>query len=492
MDLSSAMRSGGLGSRDDGCHRLRCSRHTGSAPARARARSAVCTVARAARTSRANRAIRETGTPRTTFAPLMRSLTIPTRTTGTCTCAMARRWRPCCRSPRRASRARSSCPISSRRSRPPRRRWPIAHRILAALPAGSDFQPLMTLYLTDRHVAGRSTRARRAASCTDSSSIRLAPPRTPIPASPTSRKLDAVLARMSDDRHDPAGAWRGHRRATSTCSIAKRASSTNSRAARRRAFRSCASCSSTSPRRRAVEFVRSARDAASAPRSRRSICCIESQCPVRRRHPPASLLPAGAEDGAGSRGAARGGHQRRSAILPRHRQRAARPAHQGDALRLRGNVLRARGDRAVRRSLRDAGRAATPRGFASRVRRRLLRAAAQHGRIPLSKTWMVPASYAYVEDGWFRSGRASAPLATERRDEPANPRCPSSRAVSELSSRSSSTRNGRFNCATDALLEIAAVMIEFEPNGTPAPRACASLSCAGIRGLEHRSRPRSR
>ena len=43
-------------------------------------------------------------------------------------------------------------------------------RILAALPAGMTFEPLMTLYLTDRTTPDEIVRARPAASCTASNS----------------------------------------------------------------------------------------------------------------------------------------------------------------------------------------------------------------------------------------------------------------------------------------------------------------------------------
>ncbi len=51
---------------------------------------------------------------------------------------------------------------------------------------------------------------------------------------------------------------------------------------------------------------------------------------------------------------------------------------------------------------------------------------------------------------------------------------------------------GGFNCATDALLEIAAVMIEFGPDGRLQRGAFALLSRAAVRRLQHRSRLRSR
>jgi dihydroorotase len=55
-------------------------------------------------------------------------------------------------------------------------------RILAARPAGSRFEPLMVLYLTDRTSPKKSARPRPAASCTPPSCTRPAPPPTPIPA----------------------------------------------------------------------------------------------------------------------------------------------------------------------------------------------------------------------------------------------------------------------------------------------------------------------
>jgi dihydroorotase len=54
-------------------------------------------------------------------------------------------------------------------------------RILAALPAGADFEPLMTLYLTDNTAPRRSARRGRPA-WWPSSSTRPAPPPTPTPA----------------------------------------------------------------------------------------------------------------------------------------------------------------------------------------------------------------------------------------------------------------------------------------------------------------------
>ena len=101
-------------------------------PARSRAAPRVKPAARIARAM--------TRTP---------DLTITRPTTGTCTCATARRWRRCCRTrARQFARA-----IVMPNLKPPvttaAQALAYRERILAALPAGCDFEPLMTLYLTD-------------------------------------------------------------------------------------------------------------------------------------------------------------------------------------------------------------------------------------------------------------------------------------------------------------------------------------------------------
>jgi dihydroorotase len=57
----------------------------------------------------------------------------------------------------------------------------------------------------------------------------------------------------------------------------------------------------------------------------------QPQRDLRRRHSPASLLPAGAEARDPSGGAGGGGDFRQPEVLPRHRLGAARPEHQGSA-----------------------------------------------------------------------------------------------------------------------------------------------------------------
>jgi dihydroorotase len=61
------------------------------------------------------------------------------------------------------------------------RRWPTRQRILAAVPAGVAFEPLMTLYLTDNLPADEIARAKDAG-VVASSSTRQAPPPTAMRA----------------------------------------------------------------------------------------------------------------------------------------------------------------------------------------------------------------------------------------------------------------------------------------------------------------------
>ena len=78
-----------------------------------------------------------------------------------------------------------------------------------------------------------------------------------------------------------------------------------------------------------------------------------------------------------------------------HRQRAACATHQGERLRLRRHVLRARGHRAVRRSFRGRGQARQAGRVRVRFRRGFLRTAAQFRRASGSRKreWRPPASY---------------------------------------------------------------------------------------------------
>ena len=130
--------------------------------------------------------------------------------------------------------------------------------------------------------------------------------------------------------------------------------------------------------REAAAFVREAPDAdrrddhAAAP-------ALVAQRAVRGRHPAALLLPPGPEARDASRGARRGRDVGQSAVLPGHRFRAARAAHEGERVRLRRMLFGPRGARTLRGSVRRRGRARPARGLREPVRRGLLRAAAEHG-----------------------------------------------------------------------------------------------------------------
>ncbi len=99
----------------------------------------------------------------------------------------------------------------------------------------------------------------------------------------------------------------------------------------------------------------------------------------RRRHPAALLLPAGGQARNAPARAAAGRDQRRGALLPRHRQRAACRRAQGTCLRLRGLLHRDQHAVDPRAGVRGGGRAGPARGLHQPERRRLLPPAAERG-----------------------------------------------------------------------------------------------------------------
>ena len=117
---------------------------------------------------------------------------------------------------------------------------------------------------------------------------------------------------------------------------------------------------------------------------------------VRRWHSPALLLPADPQARAGSRGAARGRDQRQSALLPRHRQRAACAATpRNTPAAAPACSRRTAAHRAVRRAF-DAGGPTRPaRGIRKLPRRGLLRTAAQPRTQSCSSAGTGPCRPAY-------------------------------------------------------------------------------------------------
>jgi hypothetical protein len=97
------------------------------------------------------------------------------------------------------------------------------------------------------------------------------------------------------------------------------------------------------------------------------------------RHPAALLLPARGQALDAPAGAAGRRDLGQSALLPRHRQRAACRRCEGNRLRLRGRVLGHQHDELPRPCVRGGGRARQAGGFRVAARARALRAGAERG-----------------------------------------------------------------------------------------------------------------
>ena len=228
-------------------------------------------------------------------------------------------------------------------------------RILAALPAGARFEPLMTLYLTDT-TSPQEIRAAQGSGFIVGAKLYPAGATTHSDAGVTAiEKIYPALEAMQDVRARVPGARRSDRRRRRRLRSRARLHRSHSRQGRRAlpgsAHRVRARHDARSGAVRQERAARRRRDDHAA------AFAAESQRDLPGRHSPAQLLPAGAEARARSTRADRSRDRRRHAFLPRHRQRAAREAHQGNNLRLCRNLLRARRHRAVRGSIR-AGRQA--------------------------------------------------------------------------------------------------------------------------------------
>ena len=193
---------------------------------------------------------------------------------------------------------------------------------------GCSFEPLMTLYLTDRHLA-RGDRARPRP--------RLHPRREALPG-----RRDHALGGRRHRSCAPRRGARAHGRGRSGAAGARRGHRSCGRCLRPRGslhrdgaaplierHRAPArSCSSTSRPARPRSSC-SARAQASRPPSPRSTCCMNRNAlfdgGLRPHHYCLPVLKA--RDA--PRRAARGGRKRHAALLPRHRQRPARARHQG-------------------------------------------------------------------------------------------------------------------------------------------------------------------
>jgi dihydroorotase len=170
--------------------------------------------------------------------------------------------------------------------------------------------------------------------------------------------------------------------------------------------------------RAAVEFVRS-RPARHRRHGHAAASAAQPQCVVRRRTAPAPVLPAGAQDRGRPARAAGTARRRRYAILPRHRQRAARTRGQGVRLRLRRHVLGPCRHRAVRRDLRAEGILPRLQGFASEYGADFYRLPRNQDEITLVREpWSPPASYPF-DGGELVPLRAGEPIAWRLQSAPA-------------------------------------------------------------------------
>ena len=244
---------------------------------------------------------------------------------------------PDTRAPVRA-RDRDAEPEAAGHHRGAGARLPRAHP--RALPRGRDFEPLMTLYLTDDTPPEEIARAKAAGVRGGEATTRRAPPPTATPASPTCARCDATLEAMQRDGlpllvhgevTDP-----GDRR------VRPRGGVHRARArARCERFPELKVVFEHITTREAAQFVERRAGERRAPPSPRTTCS-QPQRALRRRHPAAPLLPAGAQARGAPPGAGAGGDLGQPEVLPRHRQRAARAQHQGERLRLRRLLHRAR------------------------------------------------------------------------------------------------------------------------------------------------------
>ena len=267
-------------------------------------------------------------------------------TTGTCTCATAR----CCggRAVDRAAvraRHRDAEPgaAGDRRSR---RRGPIASASSRRCRQAADFTPLMTCYLTDsdRSRRDRARLSRRACS-PRSSSTRRTRRRNSAHGVTDHRPGHAGAGADGGDRHAAADPRRGDRPRGRR--VRPRGGVHRARA-RPAAPPRCPSCEIVLEHVTTEEAV-ALSSRAGGPNVAATITAHhlrhQPQRDLRGRHPAASLLPADRQAREAPPRAAPRRDLGQPALLPRHRQRAARDPDQGDRLRLRRHLHRAGGAR---------------------------------------------------------------------------------------------------------------------------------------------------
>ena len=233
-------------------------------------------------------------------------------------------------------------------------------RVLAALPAGSDFEPLMTLYLTDNTSAQEIRAAAGSgfvhgvklypAGATTNSDAGVTDIRHARPALEAMQAEGVPLLVHGEVTDREVDVFDREKAFIDTVMIPLR----RDFPALRVVFEHITTL-------QAAQYVRDADEGIGATITAHHLLYNRNAIFAGGLASPL-VLPAGAQArGAPSR-AARGRHGREPALLPRHRQRAARPAAQGARRRLRRLLHRAARTRALRDRVRRGGRARCARG----------------------------------------------------------------------------------------------------------------------------------
>jgi hypothetical protein len=260
-------------------------------------------------------------------------------------------------------------------------------RIMAALPPGCDFEPLMTLYLTD------NTRVEDIEAASASPFIHGA---KLYPAGATTNSDFGVtdlskLGRVFEAMQQHGFMLQLHGEATAPevdVFDREKVFIEQSLERIRRDFPELRIVFEHITTRDAVDYVRAADTNLGATITPHHLlinrnAIFQGGQPQRHfsgRHSASLLLPADCQTRAAPPGAGRSGRQRRESLLRRHRQRAPQRTGQGVSLRLRGYILGAQRARTVRGSVRSGWGLHPFRILHEPQRRGLLRLAAKPGQ----------------------------------------------------------------------------------------------------------------
>ena len=242
-------------------------------------------------------------------------------------------------------------------------------RILDALPAGSRFLPLMTLYLTDNTSAAEIARAKASgfvhaikyypAGATTNSDSGVTALERVYPALEAMQAHGVVLSlhgEVTDADVDIFDRERVFVERSLTAIV--------------RDFPDLRIVLEHITTEEAAAFVAAAGPGVAATITPQHLALLEERA-LRGRHPPAPVLPAHPQARTASARARGRGDRRQPEVLPRHRFRAAREGDEGERMRLRGLLHGARRARAVRRGVRGRRSARPARGFRRAITARI-------------------------------------------------------------------------------------------------------------------------